>query len=116
MMKNLIFVFAALALVLTSCGGGDTVVGKWQLESVTGEELTDSEKESTTATFNEDGTCENKRGDRVRKATYKVSEDGKTITLVVEGGKEDTMEDVVLTADKLSFKDRDDKITYKRIE
>jgi len=114
-MKNLIFVFAALALVLASCGGGDTVVGKWQLESVTGEELTDSEKEST-MTFNEDGTCENKRGDRVRKATYKVSEDGKTITLVVEGGKEDTMEDVVLTADKLSFKDRDDKITYKRIE
>jgi hypothetical protein len=114
-MKNLIFVFAALALVLVSCGGGDTVVGKWQLESVTGEELTDSEKEST-MTFNEDGTCENKRGDRVRKATYKVSEDGKTITLVVEGGKEDTMEDVVLTADKLSFKDRDDKITYKRIE
>ena len=114
-MKNLIFVFAALALVLTSCGGGDTVVGKWQLESVTGEELTDSEKESI-MTFNEDGTCENKRGDRVRKATYKVSEDGKTITLVVEGGKEDTMEDVVLTADKLSFKNRGDTITYKRIE
>ncbi len=113
-MKRIIFVFAVLSLVLTSCGGGDSVVGKWQLESVVGEELTDAEKEST-MTFNEDGTCENKRGDRIRKATYKLSEDGKTITLVMEGGNEDTMEDVVLTADKLSFTDRDETVTLKRI-
>ena len=56
-MTRIIFVFAVLALVLTSCGGGDSIVGEWQLESVTGEELTDTEKEST-MTFNEDGTCD----------------------------------------------------------
>jgi len=114
-MKRIIVVFAVLALVLASCSGGDSVVGKWQLDNVTGEELTDSEKEATMV-FNDDGTCENKRGDRVRKATYKTSDDGKTITLVMEGGTEDKMEDVVLTADLLTFKNGNDVITYKRIE
>ncbi|MFT5861258.1 MAG: hypothetical protein ACI865_003380, partial [Flavobacteriaceae bacterium] len=84
-------------------------------DSVTGEELTDSEKEATMV-FNEDGTCENKRGDRVRKATYKTSEDGKTITLVMESGTEDKMEDVVLTAELLTFKNGNDVISYKKIE
>ncbi|MFT5779620.1 MAG: hypothetical protein ACI837_002579 [Crocinitomicaceae bacterium] len=115
-MRKLFFAFAILALTLTSCGGGDTVVGTWQLESVTGEELTDSEKEAT-MTFNEDGTCEQKRGDRVRKATWTMAEDGKSLTLVKEdGGEEEVMESVTLTADKLSFKERDEMVTLKRVK
>lgn len=114
-MKKTIVVFALLALALTSCTGEDSVVGKWQLESVTGEELTDSEKEATMV-FNDNGTCENKRGERARKAKYKASDDGKTITLVMESGTKDKMEDVTLTAELLTFKNGNDVITYKRIE
>lgn len=115
-MKKLIFVFAIMAAFLTSCGGGGTsIVGTWQLESVSGEELTDSEKEAV-ITFNEDGTCERKRGEHSKSFKWKMSEDGKTVTLTEEDGDENEMTDVVLSADKLVFSERNDKITLKRIK
>ena len=115
-MKKLFLVFASLSLVLPSCGGGgDTVVGTWQLESVTGEELTDSEK-GAIITFNEDGSCEQRRGDQVRKAKWELSEDHKTLTITAKGRGPETMENLVITADKLTFEDRGETVTVKRIK
>lgn len=115
-MKKLVFVIAVIATLMTSCGGGEnSLVGTWQLESVSGEELTESEK-SATMTFNEDGTCVRKRGEREKKANWILSEDGKTITLKTEEGDENEMEGVELSADKLVFTERDDQITLKRIK
>ena len=114
-MKKLVFVFAVLAVVMTSCGGGsDSIIGTWQLDSVSGEELTESEK-SATMTFNEDGSCIQKRGEKERKMTWTLSEDGKTLTVKKESGSEDVMENVELSGDKLSFSEGNDKITLKKI-
>lgn len=113
-MKKLLFILAVMAAVLTSCGGGATLVGKWQLESVSGEELTESEKEGT-MTFNEDGTCQNERGGEVMKAEWKLSDDKKSLTITSDG-REEVMNDIEITAESFSFKDGEDKITFKRVD
>lgn len=115
-MRKLVFVFAVMAMMLTSCGGSEvSLVGNWQLESVSGEELTASEKEATMS-FSEDGTCERRRGEHAKSMKWEMSEDGKTITIIGEDGDKDEMKNVELSAEKLVFSERDDIITLKRIK
>lgn len=115
-MKKLIYLFAIIAIGFTSCGGGgNAIVGTWQLDSVSGEELTASEKEAT-FTMNEDGSYEQKRGDRVIKGKWEVSEDGKTLTTTDEEGDVKTYADFECAGDVLSFSERDDKITFKKVK
>ncbi len=111
-MKKLLFVFATALLLLSSCGGGPSIVGTWQLESISGEELSEREK-SSTITFTEDGKVEQQRGDKVREGNWSLSEDGKTLTLTLKN-KEEVFKDVEITEEKMSFKDREDIITLKR--
>ena len=112
-MKRLILVIAVMAAVFTSCSEENHLIGTWQLDSVSGEELTDSEKEAT-MTFNEDGSCESKRGDNKKMAKWELSEDKKTLTIDEDGDKFD-MENVELSAESLSFSEGNDKITFKKI-
>jgi len=115
-MKKLIYLFAIIAIGFTSCGGGgNPEIGTWQLDSVSGEELTESEKEAT-ITLKEDGTYEQKRGERVKTGKWSLSEDGKTLTTTGEDGDSDTYENFECSGDVLSFSERDDKITFKRIK
>jgi hypothetical protein len=113
-MKKLIFFLCVIALA--ACGGGGaTVEGKWQLNSVSGEELSESEK-SATIEFMSDGNFVMKRGDRERKGTWKLSDDGKTLTATEEGGDAKEWTNVEVTEDALSFTERDDKISFKKIK
>jgi len=113
-MKKLLLIFAVMAAVLTSCGGGPTLVGTWKLDSVSGEELSEDEKGGT-MTFNEDGTCENKRGDQTMKAEWKLSDDKKTLTIMSDG-REEELNDIEITAETFSFNDGSDKVTFKKVD
>lgn len=116
-MKKLVYASLIFALVVAaSCSKKDpkaAMVGTWQLDSVTGEELTDAEK-AVTVTFSEDGTYERAFGDEKQTGTFEVSEDGKTVTVKPEGGSAETMNDVKIDGDKLTFKDKDTEITLKK--
>lgn len=113
-MKKLFFALAIMATVLMACSSGPTLVGTWKLDSVAGEELTESEKEGT-MTFNEDGTCESKRGEMSKKGTWSLSDDKKSLTVNTDG-REETMDGVEISDDTFSFNDHDIKITFKRAQ
>ncbi|NJL14714.1 MAG: hypothetical protein HC913_18060 [Microscillaceae bacterium] len=84
----------------------DLVLGAWQLESVEGAELTDTEK-SITIEFAKDGKFVQKAGEMSRKGSYEVSDDGKTITLKPEEAPEEKMNEVEVKNGKMTFKDGD---------
>ena len=119
-MKNL-FTIAALFVAVTfaACGGKDgaaTLEGKYQIESVTGETLTESEK-SITYEFMADGSCTMSKRDKEKKGTWKLSEDGKTLNMTEEGDDEaEEMKNFEITGDGFSFMEGDDKITFKKIK
>ena len=114
-MKNLLTLL--LVAFLTACGSkAPSIEGKWQLESVSGEQLSEAEKQSTML-INSDGTLEMTMGDRIMKGTWKLSDDKKTLTLTrSEDGDQKDMKDLEITEEKLSFKERDDVITFKRLK
>ena len=118
-MKKLIFFLCVIALA--ACGGGDktSIEGKWQLDSVSGEELTESEK-SMVMEFKSDGTCEMSRGEgETRKGSWKLSDDGKKLSITRGEGEDSKTEewtDVELTEETVPFMEGDDKITLKRLK
>ena len=112
-MKKAVVVLVLALGFLVSCGSEPSVVGTWQLESVSGEELTESEKDMK-ITYKENGECESTRGDRTKEGTWKLSEDGKTMTMTSEG-RDELMEDLEVTAEKMTFSAGEDKITLKRL-
>ena len=113
-MKKIIYVFAIITLAFTSCGGGESpIIGTWQLDSVSTEELTESEKQAM-MTFNADGTAESKRGEDSKPGTWKLSEDGKTLTITEEGGDPKEFSDVKISAEEFSFSDRGATVTFKK--
>ncbi|MFI5204782.1 MAG: lipocalin family protein [Flavobacteriales bacterium] len=118
-MKKLVMIAAMFvaAVSFTACGGGAaTLDGKYQLDSVSGEELTETEK-SSTIEFTSDGNCVMKRGDREKKGTWKISEDGKSLTLTEEGDDDaKEMKNLEITDGGFSFMEGDDKITFKKAE
>ena len=112
-MKRLgLVLVGAFTFLLVSCGGGPSVEGTWQLHSVSGEELTEHEKDMT-LTFKEDGSCESSRGDESATGTWELSDDGKTLTFELDG-REEKCENVEVTDDELTFEQGSDKITLKR--
>jgi hypothetical protein len=113
-MKRVLFVVAVMAAVLTSCGGGPTLIGKWKLDSVSGEQLTAEETEGTME-FKEDGTWESKRGEMSIKGEWTLSDDKKTLTTTTEG-REEVLSGVEITETNFSFKDGSDVITFKRVD
>ena len=112
-MKKLLFVFAIISIVFVSCG--NPAVGTWQLDSVSGEELTASEKEAIFTIF-EDGTYEQKRGSRTKKGKWSLSEDDKTLTTIDENGKSESYSNFECDGGVLSFFERDNKISFKRVK
>ncbi|NJL14715.1 MAG: lipocalin family protein [Microscillaceae bacterium] len=118
-MKNvfLMMLVLSVALFTTACKKDPKtlMVGTWQMESVEGEELSDTEK-SISIEFTKDGKFEQKAGEMSRKGTFEVSKDGKTITLKPEEGKEEKMNAVEVKDGKMTFKDgeRSEKITLKK--
>lgn len=110
-MKKLFYVLFAVALM--ACGGKPSVEGKWQLESVSGEELSESEK-SSTMDIKEGGALEMTRGEMKMEGTWKLSDDGKTMTVTM-GGRTQEWTEVEVDGDHLSFKEKDDKITLKKM-
>lgn len=113
-MKRVLFVVAVMAAVLTSCGGGPTLIGTWKLDSVSGEQLSPEESEGTME-FKEDGTWESKRGDMSRSGEWVLSDDQKTLTTTTEG-KEEVLSGLEITETTFSFTDREDVITFKRVD
>ena len=112
-MKKLLFVL--ITALFVACGnGGDSVIGSWQLESVSGEELSESEK-STVFKLAEDGTFTRERGGEAKTGKWEWSEDKKNIVLKRDGGREELMEDVKVEGDKMTFKADSDVITLKKI-
>jgi hypothetical protein len=111
-MKKLLFVL--ITALLVACGGGKSEVGRWQMESVSGEELSESEK---SAIFNleDGGAFSMERGGETRKGTWKWSEDKKNIVLTRDGGNEEVMENVKVEGDKMTFSADGDVITLKRL-
>ena len=103
-------------LLFASCGNEPTLVGIWQLESISGEELSESEKE-VTITFKEDGTFLQRDGDVKLGGTWSSSNDGSTITLVPDGQETNVMRNVQYQGNKVSFTDGDgkDTITLNRV-
>ena len=111
-MKRLgLVVLSAFTLLLVSCGG-PSIEGTWQLDSVSGEELTEHEKDMT-ITFNEDGSCESSRGEESASGSWELSDDGKTLTFELDG-REEKCENVEVSGDELTFEQGSDKITLKR--
>lgn len=114
-MKKLIYLFALIAIGFTSCGGGENaIVGNWQLDKVSTEELTDSEKEATMS-INADGTFEQKRGDHSKTGTWELSEDGKTLSVKDSEGDVKSFSGVKVEGDAFSFSEGETVITFKRI-
>ena len=113
-MKRVLFVVAVMAAVLTSCGGGPTLIGKWKLDSVSGEQLSEEESAGTME-FKEDGTWESKRGEESRTGEWTLSEDKKTLTTSSEG-REEVLNDLEIAESTFSFKDGSDVITFKRVD
>lgn len=121
-MKKLVFALAIAGLTFTSCGeegesGGDTaeptIEGTWRLDAVSGEELTDTEKEMR-MTLNTDGTCsQGAPDDEPRTGNWTLSEDGKTLNCVF-GDRDASFTEVTFDATNLSFMDGGDKISFVR--
>lgn len=110
-MKKLFYIL--LLPLLFACGGGNPVIGTWQLDSVSGEELSEAEK-SMTITFNEDGSMEMNRGDEIRKGTWELSEDKKTLVMKRDNGREEKGENLSVEGDKMTFQTDRDVITLKK--
>jgi hypothetical protein len=92
-----------------------TLDGKYQLESVSGENLTEAEK-SSTITFNADGSCiMNKRGEE-KKGTWSMSADGKNLNVVNDKGKTEELKNIQITAEGFTFSEGDDQITFKKVQ
>lgn len=113
-MKRITVLLALLGLILVGCSSEPTIEGKWQIESVSGEELTEEEKKLV-VDFQADGKLVSKRGEESREEEWELSEDGKTLT-ISRAGREVKNEVVELTDEKLVLKDGGDKITFKRKE
>ena len=113
-MKRFTVLLALVGLILVGCSSEPTIEGKWKIDSVTGEELTDEEKKLV-VDFQADGKLVSKRGEETREEEWKLSEDGKTLT-ISRAGREVKNEVVELTDEKLVLKDGGDKITFKRQE
>lgn len=119
-MKKLIYVLAIAGLTFTACSdeaadeavAEPTIEGTWQLDEVSGEELTESEKQST-MTINADGTMEQNMGGEPRTGTWTMSDDGKTLSCSVDG-RDAEFTNVACDAEKLSFNEGDDRITFIR--
>lgn len=109
--------FAALFFCsfLVACSGwGSSIVGTWQLESVSGEKLTESEKKST-FDFKKDGSCSMQRGDRSREGSYTIEEqEGKQILIIDMGKRKEISIIHAMDANKLVFIQKRDTITLKR--
>ena len=112
-MKKAVLLLAMIGLILASCGGAPTPEGTWQLDSVSGETLTEAEK-SMTVTYNSDGTCESSRGDETKTGTWEMAEDGKSMSMTIDGHDEQ-MDNLEITSDQMTFMDGDDKITLKKL-
>ena len=111
-MKKLIYAFALMTLILVSCGGEPSIEGKWQIESVSGEELTEHEK-SLIVDFQSGGKAISERDGETREGEWKLSDDGKILTMSHDGrDEESTVKE--LTADKLVLEQGSDEITFSR--
>ena len=107
----LLMIMMLFSLVACKKDMKSKIVGTWQLDSVEGEELTDSEK-TATMTFAKDGSCERSRGDKSEKGTWELDKEGKVITTKFDG-EEEKMNDVTVEKEMMSFKIKDQKITLK---
>lgn len=112
-MKRITALLAIIAFVMVSCGA-PSPIGKWQLESISGEDLTEEEK-GTIIELREDGSMEATRGKRVKKGDWELSEDGKTMYFIGEEGDKEEMSNVELSTDKMSFTERSNRVTLKRL-
>ncbi len=117
-MKKLLLTALVMSLVfMTACKSDPAakLLGAWQMDSMEGEELSETEK-SITITFEKEGKFIQTAGDKKREGTYEVSKDGKTITLKPAEGKAEEMKSVELKGDKMMFKDGDksETITLKK--
>lgn len=100
--------------LMTACGGGDDIVGTWQLHSVSGEELTESEK-SATIEFKSDGTMVQTRGDKTREGTWEIKEeDGKKVLSITADDRTTDSPIKSLDGSTLSFEERGEVVTLKR--
>jgi hypothetical protein len=113
-MKRVLFAVAVMAAVLTSCGGGPSLIGKWKLDSVSGEQLTEEESAGTME-FKDNGTWESKRGEESRTGEWTLSDDKKTLTTTTEG-REEVLSGLEITESTFSFKDGSDVIVFKRVD
>jgi len=114
-MKKLICLLAIIAIGFTSCHSANPIIGTWQLESILGEELTDSEKEAT-FTMNKDGSFERKRGGKVKNGKWKLSDNSKTLTITQEDGDVEIFSNFNINKGKMTFSERDDAITLKKVK
>ena len=119
-MKNLLYISFSLLLLVNliySCTDSEkSPVGTWGLESVEGEELTESEK-SSVVEFKEDGSVIRKRGDRERKGKWELKDkdDKKYLVLMSEEGEVDEENEIVKLDDsEFVFKNKGKEVTLKK--
>ncbi|MEX1000759.1 MAG: lipocalin family protein [Crocinitomicaceae bacterium] len=113
-MKKMTLLLALFTLILVGCGSEPSIEGKWKIESVSSEELTDAEK-TLTVDFQADGKLVSERDGETREEEWELSEDGKTLT-IKSGDREIENKVIELTEDKLVLKERDDKVTFSRLK
>lgn len=102
---------------LAACKGDPKkkVIGTWQVESVEGEKLSETEK-SMKFSFKADGEMEMTAGGKSIKGKWDLDKDGKTFSVTPEGAKE-TMKWTLNSADAKQMVITDEKskkVTFKK--
>ena len=116
--------FTTVAVVsCKSKSAKELIINKWKVTDISGKgvaEMPDSAKAKMYATarmeFMKDGKFETSdMGNGVKKGTYSISDDGKTLTSTDEGSSNpDILEIVEITKDKMVINDKkgDVKVTF----
>ena len=115
-MKKIFAIFSSivLSILLASCSD-PSLVGKWHVQSVSGEELTEEEQKATIE-FDENGTFTQIHGEHVKKGTWAASEDGKTVTIIPDGDDPQEMKGLNYEGETVSFKDGNDEVVLERLK
>lgn len=135
-MKKIFIILLGLVLVvfIGSCSKSpaENMVGEWKITDIetTGEipddqlevykETMEGMKESSKMVYNSDGTYEKTISELTKKGSWKISEDGKTLTEISEEGFKESVEVIELSDKKLvtvsELDDTKNTVTFEKVK
>lgn len=120
-MLKRISLIAFIAILLTACSGGDTVVGHWAVDQViVNGETKSKDNVQKSLDFKEDGKFDSgEDGKKIeRSGTWSYDEEKQTLTMKGDGGNKDDGDYKVekLTADELVISKDELKVALKKLD